>query len=407
MSYSWDHGPSWRNNSSFVGSLIRETAEERDRRLKREREQREAQEAQARMAEAAALVQSEAAAPLPPSLAHDDAELAEMRAEADRIRRVVDEHERRAQTQWQHSYVTAQRADLEELQQLTARNDQELEEAMLALDRLQQREREEQRRARLQASQLALLEQSNNPLGLYAPHSAPVAASAPCEPSASAEAGKVPPGKMGLGEDGLPAYDRVHAAAELFKPHVDNSLAQDADPCLSQAAWPLPTETRRCASCFDPLVPVAGSNKTPQRVVPKGSTLYHERCYLLQAAPHCAHCGWTLISHPDRDLSGAWGTYKGKRYHVECYQYFAGPRCKSCFDVIFANPAKNISGHWITLPDGGFLHSECAGIPLAEAALAPPGYDGPKSDKSDKGPGGSSSFSLSRDLGDLPPAYDT
>jgi hypothetical protein len=34
---AWAQGPDWRNPGSYVGSLIRETADERDRRLARER----------------------------------------------------------------------------------------------------------------------------------------------------------------------------------------------------------------------------------------------------------------------------------------------------------------------------------------------------------------------------------
>jgi hypothetical protein len=39
--YAWAQGPSWTNPGTYVGSLLRETADERDLRLRCEREEAE------------------------------------------------------------------------------------------------------------------------------------------------------------------------------------------------------------------------------------------------------------------------------------------------------------------------------------------------------------------------------
>eukprot|EP00730_Choanoeca_flexa_P013465 TRINITY_DN5348_c0_g1_i1.p1 TRINITY_DN5348_c0_g1~~TRINITY_DN5348_c0_g1_i1.p1 ORF type:complete len:396 (+),score=69.00 TRINITY_DN5348_c0_g1_i1:14-1201(+) len=357
MAYSWNTGPSWKDPTSYVGSLIRETAEERDMRLKRERMEREQKEAEAlheRMQSEARLHSASAA------LSKDAIELDAMRQESDRLKQVIQQHEHRAQQLWQDSYVRDQLKDQEELAELTARNDQELEQARLASLRLANAEAQLRRDAVHTAQQLALHEQTNNPLGLYAASTPPMYGERPPrEPSAPPaygngdldKAGKqAKKGSVVVSIDEPPPYDAaaVKQSSELFHRH---------DPVAYETVEPKPGT--RCASCFD-VIQRDIAQGFAGRAVKKGiATVYHEECYIKKAAPHCAYCGWTLTNHPDNGLSGAWGEYKGKNYHVECYQYHAGPRCKSCFDVIFANPSKGYSGHWRSLAQGGLIHEEC------------------------------------------------
>jgi hypothetical protein len=331
---------------------------------------------------------------LPPSLARDAVENERMRQERDRLTATLQRHEERAQQDWERSYAAPQRRDLEELQQLSALHDQELEEQRLALILLQEEVADARRKAQLAASELALTEQAYNPLGLYAaaappqydggahllprpllpaavaapPHTLPSAPLGPAAPAGKAGGGGPAGGTLQL----PPPYELSASKppSELFQ--LGEALGQHGFlPTAQQAAL-------RCASCFDLIRPDLGRGFTG-RAVNQGTTTYHEECYIKKAAPHCSHCGWTLTAHPERGLSGAWGTYKGKSYHVECYQFNAGPRCCSCFDVIFANPAKGLTGRWRSLPGGQLIHEECFrrlhGLPPELHGTGLPGYD--------------------------------
>lgn len=293
------------------------------------------------------------------SFSKDAIEQSAMRVESERLKQVIHEHEERAKQLWQDSYVAGQQQDLQELQEITARNDQDLEASRLQALRLADLEAAAKRHAMQQAQQLALHEQANNPLGLYATPSAPPMYGQPPAPTPavpqyvqdtmaqpSLAAGKAPV----LSQDEPPPYDAraVKQASDLFVRHATEHYTSFE-----------PDRPLRCASCFDPIERDLSKGHNGRAVSKSSSTHYHEECYVQHAAPRCAHCSWTLNSHPTQGLSGAWGEYRGKQYHVECYQYYAGPRCRSCFDVIFANPEKGYSGNWRSLASGGLIHEEC------------------------------------------------
>ena len=77
--------------------------------------------------------------------------------------------------------------------------------------------------------------------------------------------------------------------------------------------------------------------------------------------PRCAHCCFPLSRIDlDRNLTGQFLIYEGKKYHVECYEKYAGPRCSYCFNVIIEVPipGNEISGCWVG-HNNKIFHEEC------------------------------------------------
>eukprot|EP00043_Microstomoeca_roanoka_P019126 m.211794 g.211794 ORF g.211794 m.211794 type:complete len:253 (+) comp16942_c5_seq1:220-978(+) len=150
----------WRSPRTFVGSLLRETAAERDQRLRRERT-----EAEARQEE------------------QDREERQEFEEQMKRLQQQAAQEPSTAvvwSSRLPHGGSDSYIPDLEDMSRLGARCDQELEEQLAADYWEQEAVRENVRHQRLLLQRHALQEQAQNPLGLhYQDYSHPPAYRAP------------------------------------------------------------------------------------------------------------------------------------------------------------------------------------------------------------------------------------